>query len=102
MAARLTARDTAILQPIADSFIAILRSWLTPAEWRQMNARNQSGEYEHCCASHDFCDANEALLQAMAQHGYDALEEDPGVWDAIWKLADPQLRHGKRVKKGAK
>lgn len=58
---------------LASEFSRVLRSWLTPAEMAEVNKRNAADGSDNC-ASHDFCDANQALLDAC-----DALNFN--VWD---------------------
>jgi len=58
-------------EQLADAFCEILNEWLTPDEIRQVNEHNAAEMDKHVCHSHDFCDANEALLQAMAKFGLD-------------------------------
>jgi hypothetical protein len=49
---------------IAKAFAAVLRDWLTADQWAEMQARNVDYS-DGVCASHDFCDANEAMAEAF-------------------------------------
>lgn len=57
--------DTDHLVGVAKEFSKIIKSWLTKEKWRKMRKRNAMPKYIGTCASYDFCDANEALLQAI-------------------------------------
>jgi hypothetical protein len=50
---------------IAREFSRILRSWLTDDELLMANAANEQ-ETESCCHTQDYCDANEAMLEAIS------------------------------------
>lgn len=70
---------------IGEHFAATLRGWLTPQEFAQMRERNASGDYsDDSCASHDFCDANMAMLPAFQK----VMGRDPGF------LTDPDDARG--------
>ena len=86
-------------EALAEEFASVLRKWLTVEEWREMRRRNAKyvAENDHgICASHDFCDANMAMLSALENLGvrgrlpYD--ETDPrgevgSLWSAAWDVA---------------
>ena len=48
----------------AAAFVDVINEWLTPSELGQVRALNRSSLHGGC-ATHVFCDANMALLQAM-------------------------------------
>lgn len=81
---------------LAKEFVTILRGWLTPAEFRLMRLRNRNETNPNVCHSHDFCDANMAMLEALTNLNC-AAEFDPAdeshcaVWNEAWDLAKPQL-----------
>lgn len=52
------------MKKLALEFTRILNDWLTPEEIAEINRRDATPEYKDCCATHDFCDPNEAILQA--------------------------------------
>jgi hypothetical protein len=56
---------------LSQEFSKTLNSWLSPDQIREVNRRNQTEEYEGVCASHDFCDANEAMAQALERLGFE-------------------------------
>lgn len=97
--------DRAEVTRLADALAEVLREWLSPTEWQEMRARNDTPEYADCCASHDFCDANMAMDEAFRRalgrppDVYDrpdgAEGPDVALWNAAW--ADAGRRHLKEV-----
>jgi hypothetical protein len=80
---------------LARAFRDVLSTWLTHAQWLEMQRRNVSNGFL-ICASHDFCDANEAMAMAFLQTmGRDILpddakemaEADMALWNAAWDIA---------------
>ncbi len=55
-------------QAVAFEFARILREWLTSKEMKVVLRRNKMKENKDkdCCATHDFCDPNMAMLEAFA------------------------------------
>lgn len=75
---------------IADAFCRILNDWLTPAQIAEINRRNATPNYVDCCATHDFCDPNQAMIDAGALFGiqFDCrFNEDVDLIVAAWELA---------------
>lgn len=53
---------------LAIRFSAVLREYLGPDTMTEVITRNATPTYAgDCCASHDFCDANMAMLEAFAE-----------------------------------
>lgn len=50
---------------LANKFSEVLQEWLTDDMIQEINRRNDLEPNENICHSHDFCDANEAMLEAM-------------------------------------
>ena len=50
---------------LAREFSATLREWLRPDELAEVVDRNRAETDNYICHSHDFCDANMAMFQAM-------------------------------------
>lgn len=72
---------------LCDKFCRILNEWLPPQSIAEINRLNDSPEYEGCCATHDFCDPNQAMADALEEFG---LHFDPKMCDLIneaWELA---------------
>ena len=59
-------RDSKVFH-IAFRFSDIICTWHTAEEMRDIISRNEAEEDDNVCHSHDFCDANEAMLQAFEQ-----------------------------------
>ena len=79
---------------LAAEFCAVLRSWLTPEQMEEVVRRNRVETHVGICHSHDFCDANEALLQAARNLGILPQIEDiderclvEDIWDEAWNRA---------------
>ncbi len=75
---------------IADAFCRILNDWLTSAQIAEVNRRNAMPKYEGCCATHDFCDPNQAMIDAGALFGIQfdiRFNEDVDLINAAWELA---------------
>lgn len=94
------ATDPATSSLVADAFADVLRGWLTPTQLRQVRRMNRdAGPDSGCCASHDFCDADMAMLTAYClvtgvaedDADLDALAAEGGLFDAAWATA--KLRH---------
>lgn len=99
---------------VAAEFVKVLRRWikkpglldgdyagLTPAKaWAKMCANNAAQpEGSSCCCSHDWCDANMAMDEAMRNLGINPLGGRGGhmsqrvtdLWNASWTAAMPAL-----------
>lgn len=84
---------------LAARFASELRAWLSADDWAEMRARNSRPPYagpEGPCASHDFCDANEAMAEAFREIvGRDLLPDDGegptdadcALWNDAWHIA---------------
>jgi hypothetical protein len=56
-------------QELAEAFCRVINEWLDAETLAEVNRRNALPEYEGCCATHDFCDPNQAMLDALAEFG---------------------------------
>lgn len=79
-------------EAVATEFTKVLKGWLTPAEWKEMVKTNTTPEYQHgACASHNYCDANEAMMAAFDEFKvpYPADEHPDSftLWNEAWELA---------------
>lgn len=91
---------------LAAEFCKVLREWLSAEEMAEVVKRNQAEEDKNICASHDFCDANEAMDEAFKRlTGASACEtrtdtnegdckqascmtdETLDLWNGAWSLA---------------
>ena len=85
-----------LTEHIAESFLEIMRSWLTPEELVAVDAENER-RGDNSCASHDYCDPNMAMLEAMerfnlplpADENYseEYMEEHCALWNEAWDIA---------------
>lgn len=76
---------------LARTFSALIREALTPDELCQVLARNRSPEYSgDCCATHDFTDSNQIMIDALSEHGESFDAESAAQASAIdhaWAIA---------------
>lgn len=71
---------------VAKAFSKLLAEDLGEETMRQVVERNRTPEYRDVCASHDFCDANEVMTEAMEAHGLDPFK-NVDLWSAAWDEA---------------
>lgn len=72
---------------LAKKFSSILREWLTEEEMRLVNQKN-SDRLDGSCASHDYCDANMAMVEAFAaMSGESISNENIDLVNDAWHLA---------------
>jgi hypothetical protein len=85
--------DTELPLPelLGREFAGVLRSWLTPTQMAQVLRSNAQPENKAVCASHDYCDANQAMLDAFTRVfkvEMDLSDEDcTTLWGTAWDLA---------------
>lgn len=72
---------------LSSEFSRILREWLSPDELAEINQRNSTSEYSGCCASHDFCDPNQAMVEALEMFGLDFHPRLCGLVNEAWGIA---------------
>lgn len=76
---------------LANAFRAELRDTLTDRQLREVDARNAQQVTMDTCASHDFCDANDAMATAYQDalhYPFNAMSETAqGLWNKAWDLA---------------
>lgn len=79
------ATDTDML---ARKFSVVLRDWLSPSNMAIVIERNLDSRWAGFCASHDFCDANEAMLLAFSSlTGRDMEGDDTDDINKAWGIA---------------
>ena len=77
---------------IGNRFAEILNSWLTPEQWEAVKAENSKDTTTLNCASHNFCDANMAMVEAF-EFFQEELPDDDGdlaqfdLWNNAWSYA---------------
>ena len=76
---------------VAKTFGQTLAGYLTAEEMAKAIERNRSELDPMVCHSHDCCDANMAMLEAMEANGYvELMPNDDGyssVWGKAWSIA---------------
>ena len=80
------------VEQLASEFSKALSTQLTPAQMREVIARNAQEMDPHICHSHDFCDANVVMHEVFLAHDMDPAEEGGAekwgnLWDKVWNLA---------------
>lgn len=72
---------------LANAFSAILRQWLEPIQLAAVVAANRSESDPSICHSHDMCDPNQAMIDAMESLGieWDAAQSE--LVNAAWSIA---------------
>lgn len=94
---------------VARAFAEIIRDWLSPKEVRHMNIANAFENNPRVCHSHDYCDANQAMLDAFQKCGLDACStggDDIGpmddkcesIWNEAWEIARKALFFPEKIK----
>lgn len=97
---------------VAKKFSTILREWLTPKQIDHVNCQNilreilaerLEGKTDNICHSHDYCDANMAMLEAMQSFGFDCDEiihdeQKTALWNEAWNIAKAARFNPKRFK----
>lgn len=72
---------------LAAEFSRILHEWLTADELAEIQRRNSTLEYSGFCASHDFCDPNQAMIDALSIHGLEFDTELCGLINDAWAIS---------------
>jgi len=76
---------------LARAFSSVLKEWISDDQMKKVNELNQTQEYIDCCASHNYCDANEAMAEALEALNVDHpdLNNDGmrNLWNEAWTIA---------------
>ena len=80
---------------LAAAFSRTIREWLNARQLAAVRARNLRERDARVCHSHDFCDANMAMLAACESLGFDfmaTVETDRekaahALWNEAWGIA---------------
>lgn len=75
---------------LAREFSAILRQWISPTDMAAVVEANKTPKYQGVCATHDYCDPNQAMLDAITKLGLEWYgSDDPldPLIDDAWKIA---------------
>ncbi len=60
---------------LAHEFCRVLSEWLTPEQLAEINRLNAEETDPNICHSGDYCDSNQALLDAMEVFGIDGFDQ---------------------------
>ena len=77
-------------EALAREFATVLSEWLTPDEMREAVELNRTEAHPDVCHSHDHCDANEAMAEALSRFGVEMdvqTEAHRTLWNAAWSIA---------------
>lgn len=72
---------------LANRFAALIREWLTEDELAEVVEANAADP--HYCATHDYCDPNEAMIQAFVEvmgRDLDPIADEAAI-NAAWSAA---------------
>lgn len=75
---------------VANTFIAVLKAWLTSEEMELIREKMKNSNDPSVCYTHDYCDANMAMDQALELHGLKVdIQKDAHVdlMNNAWSLA---------------
>ena len=78
---------------LAEKFTELLRATLTDAEWLELIDANANESDPAVCHSHDYCDANQTMLDAMSALGVEYNDEST-IWSDAWLHARLELFDG--------
>lgn len=81
---------TTSAERVANEFCRLLKIEIGSERVRAAASRNRIPEYEGCCASHDFCDANMVMADAVKEvTGRECTTEDGDLdlMNAAWNIA---------------
>lgn len=83
-----------IAEKIAKKFADVLASWLSSEEIAEFLQRTKDEKDSSICHSHDYCDANMAMLEAFKFYGLnlvDGKDETFALCNEAWSLAKKHL-----------
>lgn len=79
---------------LAEKFTELLRVTLTPLEFAEMADANANESNPAVCHSHDYCDANQVMLDAMNDLGIECDWMTDKLWSDAWLHARLELFDG--------
>jgi len=87
-----TTKQKITAENLAKEFSKILRAWLGPNRIKKVIEKNSTSEYSNdSCASHEFCDANEAMDEAFIHLRGKGVslqnKKDCILWGKAWAIA---------------
>jgi hypothetical protein len=85
-------RSPVTVEELAREFSSVLKKWLTKKEFREVIRRNDAESNPSICHSHDFCDANMAMVAAFENLNLETPDDEQGeasfrLWNEAWNMA---------------
>ena len=77
---------------LAFVFAGVLRAHLDDDDWKIMKLENAQDPTSNVCSSHDFCDANAAMEQALEVMGIDLTVDDIEIHTPLMNAAWSEAR----------
>ena len=83
--------STSDVERLSDEFSRVIRDWLEPWELSEVRKRNRvfARQGLSFCATQEFCDANQAMIDAfefvLGRSGTD--DDDSELWTEAWNLS---------------
>lgn len=59
---------------LAKEFSKVLNEWLSDDEMKEVRRLNDDEMNKDICHSHDYCDANQAMINACEKLGFDCMD----------------------------
>lgn len=80
------------IETLSREFTKKIQDWLDNESLEEIDRRNESAEYKshNLCATHDFCDPNQAMIDVIESLGYEFDVRDERQGAAInkaWTIA---------------
>ncbi|MBI2480646.1 MAG: hypothetical protein HYV60_19085 [Planctomycetia bacterium] len=75
------------VEALAERFSQTIHDWLGEETVMEVNRRNRVPEYEGLCATHDFCDPNQAMVDSLNEFGLEFEHELIELINASWSIA---------------
>lgn len=72
---------------LARTFSDKINEWLDAGTVAEVNRRNVLPEYAGCCATHDFCDPNQAIVESLESYGLEFNHDMIGLINDAWDKA---------------
>lgn len=72
----MTTHNHADVKRLTQAFKTVLAEWLTPLQLVTIDTTNNARRMDATCATHDYCDANMAMLEAVTRVFPDRAAED--------------------------
>lgn len=74
-------------EALAEQFSQTINDWFDADTIAEVNRLNHSPEYKGVCATHDFCDANQAMIDSLDTFGLEFEHDLIELINASWEIA---------------